>query len=183
MARCIPACTTDSTSEQFFNRDFNAAEIERAKAHIHHHRSDSSAGNYAIHYSKIVQMDNDLLLQLVNKCIHSGDMPTSWTITTVVGIVKRGKDRNDPNSYRTIGPESCLLQFMTLLLLFRFQQWATAANILPEFQNAFHAGYRTNNNVFVLQTMIEKAYATGHTLYVIAADLSNAFPSTDQTLI
>ena len=103
MARCIPACTTDSTSEQFFNRDFDAVEIERAKAHIHRHRSDSSVGNDAIHYSKIVQMDNDLLLQLVNKCIHSGDMPTSWTITTVVGIVKRGKDCNDPNSYRTIG--------------------------------------------------------------------------------
>lgn len=102
MARCIPTCTTDSALEQFFNRDFDASEIERAKAHIHRHCSDSSIGNDAIHYNEIEQMDNDLLLQLVNKCIHSGNMPTSWTIMTVVGIVKRGKDRNDPNSYRTI---------------------------------------------------------------------------------
>ena len=34
---------------------------------------------------------------------------------------------------------------MTLLLLFRFQQWATSAKSLPKSQNAFQAGYRTNN--------------------------------------
>ena len=34
-----------------------------------------------------------------------------------------------------------------------------------------------------LQTMIDKAYATGRTLYVIAADLSNAFPSTDRATL
>ncbi|KAI5822343.1 hypothetical protein K523DRAFT_221733, partial [Schizophyllum commune Tattone D] len=55
--------------------------------------------------------------------------------------------------------------------------------IIPASQNGFRPAYRTNNNAFILRAAIEKARATGETLYVVFMDLSNAFPSTDQALL
>ncbi|KAJ3858029.1 hypothetical protein EV368DRAFT_11293, partial [Lentinula lateritia] len=48
-------------------------------------------------------------------------------------------------------------------------------------QNGFQPGYRTNNDAFILHTLTEKACASGNTLLVAFVDISNAFPSMNQS--
>ncbi|KZV93894.1 hypothetical protein EXIGLDRAFT_571407, partial [Exidia glandulosa HHB12029] len=86
-------------------------------------------------------------------------------------------------SYRTLGVQSKLVKFMTLLFHLRFQRWFDRYNILPPSQNGFRPGYRTANNVFILRCLIDKARAVGVTLYVATVDLTNAFPSTDRATL
>ena len=93
---------------------------------------------------------------------------------------KHGKAHWDPASYRTIGLESILLKMLTLLIDRRIREWADAMDLIPDTQNGFREGARTNNNAFVLRAAIEKARSEGKTLYVAFVDLTNAFPSVDQ---
>ena len=50
-------------------------------------------------------------------------------------------------------------------------------------QNGFRQGFRTNNNAFVLRCAIDRARASGLSLYGVFADLSNAFPFTEQSTL
>jgi hypothetical protein len=51
--------------------------------------------------------------------------------------------------------------------------------LIPNWQNGFRPGYRTNNNPFILRCLRDWARAYKIDLYVAAIDASNAFPSTD----
>ncbi|KAE9398119.1 hypothetical protein BT96DRAFT_778833, partial [Gymnopus androsaceus JB14] len=87
------------------------------------------------------------------------------------------------NFYRTICLESCMLKFVTLLIMRRVIKWADLRKLIPPSQNGFRKDYRTNNNAFILRCAIEKAKAMGKTLYVATVDITNAFPSTDRATL
>ncbi|KAF8205685.1 hypothetical protein K438DRAFT_1446689, partial [Mycena galopus ATCC 62051] len=78
-------------------------------------------------------------------------------------------------SYRLIALESCFLKGDIV-----FSYLWSPLGLIPPWQNGFRAGYRTNNNPFILRCTKEWARAHGHTLYVAAVDVSNTFPSMDQ---
>lgn len=107
------------------------------------------------------------------------DAPHLWLTTLLAAFLKAGKSPLDPESYRLVGIESCLLKMGTLLTDRRSRQWADQYHILPESQNGFRPGYRTNNNVFILRCAIERARAEGKTFYVVFLGISNALLSTD----
>ncbi|KAE9389178.1 hypothetical protein BT96DRAFT_764988, partial [Gymnopus androsaceus JB14] len=87
------------------------------------------------------------------------------------------------NDYRAVGLESCMLKFVTLLIMKRFVNWAKARKIIPPPQNGFRKGYRTNNNTFILRAAMEKAKFMGKTLWVASIDITNAFPSVDRSTL
>ena len=51
------------------------------------------------------------------------EAPSAWMKTVLTGLLKRGKDKGDPNNYCAIGLESCGLKMMTLLIHKRLTQW------------------------------------------------------------
>ncbi|KAJ8489933.1 hypothetical protein ONZ51_g2645 [Trametes cubensis] len=106
--------------------------------------------------------------------------PQSWLTAIIAAVKKPKKDGASPESYRTIGLESCLLKTLTLLIDRRLRQWAESTGRLPPTQSGFRSGHRTYNNAFILRVAIEKARSLRRTLYVVYLDLSNAFPSVDQ---
>ncbi|KAF5335681.1 hypothetical protein D9611_009573 [Ephemerocybe angulata] len=136
-----------------------------------------------LQHKEIFAMDNDCLLEVCNQCLETGEIPTSWLRTQLIGLCKKGKPRNDPRSYRTIGLESCMLKIMTMLINERLVEWAEGDNLIPPSQNGFRAGYRTNNNMFMLRCAVDKARALGRPLYVAFVDMTNTFPSMDQATL
>ncbi|KAJ3749748.1 hypothetical protein EV360DRAFT_15453, partial [Lentinula raphanica] len=76
--------------------------------------------------------------------------------------------------------ESCVLKFASLLVHYKLCHTLEQSHIIPPSQNGFREGYHTNNNAFVLQTIIEKAQSDGYPTYAAFVDISNAFPSTNQ---
>ncbi|KAF5371475.1 hypothetical protein D9615_009607 [Tricholomella constricta] len=100
-----------------------------------------------------------------------------------LGVLKRRRNPTNPNDYRLIGLESCMLKLLTLLIDKRLREWAETYHILPDTQNGFRPHYRTNNNSFILRCAIERARASGKSVYIAFIDLENAFPSTDIPLL
>ncbi|KAH6902404.1 hypothetical protein BKA70DRAFT_1113012, partial [Coprinopsis sp. MPI-PUGE-AT-0042] len=162
-AVAIPEKTMDTTTEQWFSREFTKAEIEQAKAKIKN-RTRSARGKDGISYKDILKMKNEKLTDLFNLCLEEND----------------GKAKDCTNSYRAVGLEPCMLKMMTLLIHERLTDWADANGLIPVTQNGFRAKHRTMNNAFILQTLVDKAKGQRKTIYMAFVDLSNAFPSTEQ---
>ncbi|RXW12563.1 hypothetical protein EST38_g13290 [Candolleomyces aberdarensis] len=146
--RTLPARTPDVSPLQSFSRPFTEEEIETVKGKLKA-RMGSAKGRDGISYHDIFIMDNECLLELCNRCIELCDSPTTWIETRLVGLCKKGKPKDAPGSYRTIGLESCLLKFMTMLVHERLVEWAVNRGLIPPSQNGFRQGHRTNDNVFV----------------------------------
>ncbi|KZV68967.1 hypothetical protein PENSPDRAFT_539678, partial [Peniophora sp. CONT] len=89
----------------------------------------------------------------------------------------------DPESYRTIGLECAIVKWVTFLIHEDAYDWAERHQLIPAAQNGFRPGYRTNNNVLLLRCLAERARAQDKTLYVVFADISNAFPSMNRDLL
>jgi hypothetical protein len=178
-ARAIPATTHDRTPEQFFSRPFGEVDMEMLKNHIKRHPESSTRGGDGISYQQILNIPNDILAELLNACVKHCALPGPLMLTIIAGILKARKPADLPESFRLIAFQSCLLKCSTLLFHFRARGWTDAYDILPDSQNGFRTGYRTNNNAFVLRCAVDRARATGEPLYAGFVDFTNAFPSTD----
>jgi hypothetical protein len=139
----------------------------------------SASGEDSVVYAEILEIPNDDLVLLCNESITRKDGPSIWFRTVIIGLLKRGKIKTNPDSYRIVGLESCMLKFLMLLILKRFTDWANLNGLIPEYQNGFREGRRTLNNPFILRCIKEWAGATKLTVYVVLVDATNAFPSTD----
>lgn len=177
-SNAIPPRTTDHTGG-FFSSPFTLDEIYAAKVRAHKHPANSASGVDTTTYKLFISIKSDVLVELFNSCIDSLDAPHTWLTTILIPILKRGKDPLTSSGYRLVALESCLLKMLTLLIDTRVRKWCEQENIIPDSQNGFRPGFRTDNNVFVLRAAMERAWSEGKTLYVIFFDLTNAFPAVD----
>ncbi|CAK5263407.1 unnamed protein product [Mycena citricolor] len=183
LANTIADKTRDTTEDRIFDSPFTVEDMAEAKLRLKEHPPTSAKGYDEQTYADVCALENNQLCNLVNCCISETDAPSVWLRTMLIGIPKGGKPKSDPNSYRTIGLESCFLKLTTLLIHMRLSKWCKSRGLLPASQNAFREGFRTNDNMFILRCAIERARHQNRPLYVVFADLSNAFPSTEQSTL
>jgi hypothetical protein len=194
------ALTTESLSFAIsvttFSRDFPLAvagrragasrlsEMEALKKYLREkHSGGTTPGADEIGYRDIMDIPNPALCDLFQLCVQECASPGPWLLALIIGIVKAHKPAEDPDSYRLIAFQSCLLKCATWLCDRRVRAWADVYHILPDSQNGFRAHYRTTNNAFILRCAIDRANADGKLLYVAFVDFSNAFPSTDMPTV
>ncbi|GLB35658.1 hypothetical protein LshimejAT787_0212230 [Lyophyllum shimeji] len=179
LADLLPAETVDLTPEGFFSLPWVEDDIAWVKDHLKKHSAKCAPGEDALQYTDVMEIPNEDLAELCNKCIQQKDAPTVWFKSIIVGILKKSKPATDPNSYRIIALESCVLKIMMLLIHKRITDWADKYKHIPEYQNGFRAKRRTNDNPFILRCAWETARANQEPLFVAAIDATNAFPSMD----
>jgi hypothetical protein len=175
----IPRRTSDRTDEKFFSRLITIEDIQGVKRKLQKKSFRSAVGIDEVSYAKIMTIPNEALVTLYHTCIDDLDAPQKWLVTLLVGILKVGRAVDDPESYRLVGLECCLLKVLTLLLDGRLREWAASKNFIPDSQNGFQPDHRTDDNSFILLCAIQRARAEGKTLYVFFGDMTNAFPYTD----
>ena len=178
-ASLLPDETVDRSPHHSFSRPFTEDEIIWAKKRIRQRPRNSARGVDNAPYHALLSVGNDKLCELFNECIAQKDVPQKWLSTTLVGILKPKKPKTKPESYRIIALECCILKVLTLLIDRRFREWMEDVDLLPDSQNGFREGYRTNNNAFILRHCIDKTVGSGKCLAAVFVDLKNAFPSTN----
>ncbi|KAJ7723211.1 hypothetical protein B0H16DRAFT_1895858 [Mycena metata] len=136
----LPEETEDSTPEGFFSRKWDAKDMGRLKDHLRKHSLDSSSGEDQTTYAELLEIPNEDLAHLCNQCTALGDAPTIWLMSALVGILKRLKPHDNPDSYRLIALESCFLKALTILIHWRIFDWAEARGLIPPGQNGFRPG-------------------------------------------
>lgn len=176
----IPLPTHNSSDDGYFSRPISIEEIVNIKAHVMEHNAWSATGADGVSYVDLLQVSNEELRELFQRCVDSCDAPQQWLTTILSAVGKPGKPLTDAENYRNIGLESCLLKMLTLLIDRRLQEWSDATGKVPPTQNRFRVGHQTANNVFTLRSVVETVRGEGGTVWVVLVDLKNTFPSVDQ---
>ncbi|KAJ7731086.1 hypothetical protein B0H16DRAFT_1893457 [Mycena metata] len=136
LAKFLPETTEDHTPEGFFSRKWTEEDMGRLKDHIRKHGMDSTPGEDQTSYAELLEIPNEDLLFLINKCVEKNDGPTIWFTSALIGILKRMKPSDDPESYRLIALESCILKALTMLIHWRIHDWAEYLGLIPPFDRA-----------------------------------------------
>ncbi|KAJ7135937.1 hypothetical protein C8R44DRAFT_539443, partial [Mycena epipterygia] len=151
--RDMPRVNEDESPRKSFSRKLTLKDIEWGKKHIME-RLSTASGIDDFSYGDIMEIPNELLLDL-----------------------------NKPESYRLVVLECCLLKFLTLLIDRRVKEYSMEAKLIPETQNGFMAGYRTNNNPLLLRIMSDRAASERKVMYVAVVDLKNTFPAVNRNVL
>ncbi|KAJ6554688.1 hypothetical protein B0H19DRAFT_886605, partial [Mycena capillaripes] len=141
--------THDRTPQGFLSRKICVKDMQRIKKKRRKKTNRTSWGIDDITYAKIMTIPNEVLMV------------------------------DDPESYRLVGMECCLLLMYRMLLDERLREWAEASSVFPDSQDGFRPGRRTDVNSFILMCAIQRARVEGKTLYVFFGDMKSTFPSTD----
>ncbi|KAJ7448992.1 hypothetical protein FB451DRAFT_1532138 [Mycena latifolia] len=158
MARELTKDPIDTTPRQSCTREITLEDVEWMKRHIKEHGLDTSAGVDDFTYEDCLAIPNEKLLEFFLYCLKKRHMPRLWLIALLIGILKKDKDATDPSSYRLIALECCMLKMLTLIIDRRIREAAEDLGVISITQNGFQEHLRTNDNVFVLTCLIDKAY-------------------------
>ncbi|KAJ3851813.1 hypothetical protein EV368DRAFT_42337 [Lentinula lateritia] len=77
----------------------------------------------------------------------------------------------------------CVLKFASLLVHHKLCRALQQSDTILPSQNGFREGFYTNNNAFILRTIIDKAHSWKETIYAAFVNISNMFPSTNQSSV
>ncbi|GAA5949593.1 hypothetical protein JCM10213_002611 [Rhodosporidiobolus nylandii] len=178
-AKAAAAPLNDPTSA--LSRAFSRAEIDAAIAHVR--GRTTSSGPDKVDWTMLTATESAALLELMQTCLFSGEVPLDWLLSFLVPIEKRTTVATDPSTYRGITLESCALKLLSTLLNRRLEEWATFSNALPEQQQGFRKLFRTENAAFILLMALERARHEKKDVYTCFVDLKKAFDSVDRELL
>ena len=114
------------------------------------------------------------LVKLFNFIFNTGKFPTSWSLSTLTVIHKKG-DKAIPKNYRGIAVSSNLCKLFCLVLHNRLSSFIERNNVIPEEQIGFRKGSRTQDHILVFKSVIDKYLSKLNKLYVCFVDFASAF--------
>ena len=110
--------------------------------------SDEMIKNTPIHSIEII-------LQVFNKCLTTGDIPKIWCYGLITPIYKKGNKLN-PDNYRGICVMNAILKVLCLTLNERLKSYLYKLNTINKAQIGFKAKCRTSDHILTLKTIINK---------------------------
>ena len=124
-----------------------------------------------------------LLTKLFNKIFDTGIYPTEWAEAMICPIYKKGS-RDNPTNYRGISLLNVISKIFTKTLNNRLGNWANENDVHHEEQAGFRHGYSTVDQMFVLQSLVQKYLCRKKgRLYVMFIDFTTAFDTVPHFLL
>lgn len=154
---------------------------DEVNATIRHMVSRNSAPGLDGISSRILEAANlvrpDMLVDLFNGCITSGNFPRPWKKARVVLLKKPNKPDDEPSSFRPI----CLLndtgKLLEGLLAARTEEWICGRGGLSPCQFGFRKRLSTDDAVRQLVTRVNTLINSGNYCVAVSLDIKNAFNS------
>jgi len=176
------SATTNFAEDGILDREFNIFEVKLALKRL---KNKKAAGpdkipNEIWKYLKGKALEN--LMSLFQHVYEEGEIPLSWTKSTVTPIYKKG-ERDDPVNYRPISLLNTVLKIFTMILTSRFNEWLAKHNKISKFQAGFQKGRSTLDHIFVLKAAIHKQVRMKKQLYACFVDLKQAFDTPNHNLL
>ena len=166
-----------SDNPETYNQPFSLSELEDALSKAH----DSSPGPDDIHYQFLKHLPDtslSVLLKTFNDIWETGNVPKSWKEATIILIPKPGKDKSNPNNYRSIALTSCICKTLERMINERLVCYLEKNNIITEFQSGFRHQRSTNDHLVRLETFIREAFIKKEHLVAVFFDLEKAYETT-----
>ena len=140
------------------NEDFNINELNQTIDSM----NNSAPGIDNIHKQLLYNLhDNSkiVLLNLLNKIWHGGQLPTSWHHAIIIPIPKQGKDKTLPTGYRPVSLTCTICKLAEKLISNRLIWYLESNDILLPEQSGFRPGRSVMDNILHLCNDVNKAWA------------------------
>ena len=173
-ADCDPA---DSMNCKILDSPITQEEIRKAINDLKVHKSpglDSVIPEFFKCSSEVLLPYLELLF---NSLFDRSYFPEDWAIGVIVPLHKKGS-RNDVNNYRGITLLSVFSKIFVSIIHTRLLFSSDTLDNIREEQAGFRSGYSTIDNIFILQSIIDRyIQRKGGKLYAIFIDFAKAFDS------
>ena len=115
------------------------------------------------------------IISIFNKILIEGIYPDSWRNNLILPIFKKG-EISYPNNYRGIAISNGLGRLFSAIINSRIENFLRINHTIAVNQNGFKRGHRTDDNVFILQSIYNKYCLTKSSkLYVAFIDSRKYF--------
>ena len=167
----------EDDSSYILNSPIHIDEIYQSINRLKPGKAQGTDGIVAEFYKNTCLYIAPILCSLFNHIFSSGTFPDMWRNSIIVPIHKTGA-RNDPSNYRGISLLNVMYKIFSNIIYDRLCKWSEIYNILDETQAGFRSGYSTTDNIFSLQSLIQKYISKpGGRFYVLYVDFLKAFDS------
>ncbi len=116
-----------------------------------------------------------LLLELLNDSWRTGQVPADWRRAEIVPILKKGKDKNAPASYRPVALTSCVAKVFERMIKLRLQHHLEASGALPHEQAGFRWGRSTTEQIVRVTQDVLDGFAGEQYTLMLLVDFSRYF--------
>ena len=117
----------------------------------------------------------DKLLDIFNLSWNKEDVPQQWKEATMIPILKTGKNKSKPLSYRPISLTSCVCKTMERIINERMQWYLESEAVLIPEQAGFRQHRSTEDQTTHLAQVIEDAFQAKKVVLASFIDLQKAF--------
>ena len=179
----IPSITTNN--DELYDASFDESlqgpitfnELDKSLNNLKMGKACGSDGIGPEFYSINSNILKEHLLTLFNKIFETQSYPTEWSKSLIYPLHKKGNLSNAQN-YRGISLLNVISKIFTGILFDRLTHWSDMNVHIPESQAGGRKGYSTIDNIFCLQSLIQK-YLTKKCgrFYVLFIDFSRAYDS------
>ncbi|XP_060562301.1 uncharacterized protein LOC132721934 [Ruditapes philippinarum] len=162
-------------SASVLNEPFTLDEILRSIANLSVGKCSGIDGIPAEFFKTTMDDIAPIFLALFNHIFLTGNIPLSWRSSAITPVYKSGPS-NIPGNYRGISITNTMYKIFSGVINKRLYDWAEENNKIDESQAGFRKGYSAVDNIFRLQSMVQKYLSKKcGRFYCIYVDFRKAF--------
>ena len=163
------------TSNVDYNSDFQIHELKSAIESIN---TNSAMGVDLMHNRFFSNFPIDLLgelLAVINLSWRTANIPSQLKLSTLIPILKVGKDATKIESYRPISLLSCFAKLIEKLVYSRLYSFVENKSSIPIFQCGFRRNHSCVDVLTYLEHFIQLALRSKKVLLIVFFDIEKAF--------
>lgn len=160
-----------------YNSPFSLSEMEHAIQSSH----KSSPGPDNIPYEMIKRLPETgkhALLDIYNLIWETGLYPQQWCESTIIPILKTGKDQTERSNYRPISLTCCLSKVLEKMVNYRLVWTLEHLKLLSKYQCGFRKYHSTSDCLTHLENTIITSFENKLHTTAILLDLERAYDTT-----
>ena len=164
----------DSDNAEVYNTNFTMLELRDAISSA----GNTSTGPDKLHYEFFRHLPENTLqfiLLTLNDLWNKQAFPAAWREAFVIPLLKPGKDRSNPTSYRPISLTSCFGKVFERMVGNRLNWYLEENNVLSKYQSGFRKHHTTYDHVIRLETDIRKGFKYKKSTTAVFLDISRAY--------
>jgi hypothetical protein len=165
-----------STSEKILPV-FNLTELNKNLEAMNSKTSSDPMGlsNKIVKSVKNSLTKKNCLLELFNKCLKSGTVPTNWKHSEIRMLLKNGLNGTSPGTYRPISSTLCIARLFERMVLARLQAHMDKNNLIITNQSGFRKSRQTRDNLLYLIQTAQQGFNEDKKTLAVFFDIAGAF--------
>ena len=179
----LPTLENNIVVNEMLNRNITTDEILATIKELKSGKSvfTDNIGNEALKHGYI--HFKDALCHMFNIIFRSGHFPTTWADGIIIPLHKKD-DRMNTNNYRGIVISSCVSKVLLRILTKRIDAYMTQSGKWSLHQCGFKKDHRTEDNLFVLNTIHNKYVKDmNKDVYIAFVDFSKFFDKINRDMM